>query len=187
MTHHGRIITCRSCGEQARNRGHGYCESCYYRQQGHSQGRRVVCRSCGKQARNRGHGYCESCYDRWCRHGRPDLAADQFVPYQVPRAADRIVEYAEHAAAGLSRQQAAWRMDVSTRTIDRYIARLRDAGYTPLDLLAEQEAFETLDLDDVDDDGCCDTCGFTLDYCGCVDYRGRRRRVDDVQLVGGLL
>jgi hypothetical protein len=89
--------------------------------------RRIIfCDSCGNTGGHRGYGWCTACYFRWDRAGRPDAGPP-------PRRNGRYEEYAE-----LTRDQhytlrnAAARMGVSTRTAERYEARLRADGWPPV-------------------------------------------------------
>jgi hypothetical protein len=99
-------------------------------------GRRLVdCQHCGRHRRHKGHGLCGACMQRWDAAGRPDE-----VP--VPRSnLDRLaIAWEAHRAARqgrvddylilrddcrLSRAEAAARLGVSLRTIERYEAQLR--------------------------------------------------------------
>jgi hypothetical protein len=62
-------------------------------------------------------GLAKSCYDRSRWHGWPGA-----LP---PRPSDRREDYAELRSWGIGRRDAAARIGVCLRTIDRYEARLR--------------------------------------------------------------
>lgn len=92
------------------------------------------CKACGKPRPPRsalrpgwGCGYCNSCYRRWVRQGRP---ADGPVPRKPrgPRAdrIGRIEDYAELRSWGVADSEAAQRLGVSPRTLQRYKSSQRE-------------------------------------------------------------
>ena len=66
-------------------------------------------------------GMTHACYQRWVYHGRPEDGA----PQAGAVVAGRIEDYAELRSWGLSREQAATRMNLSIRTLARYDSRIR--------------------------------------------------------------
>lgn len=94
----------------------------------------ITCSNCHRTRPHGGHGWCDTCADRWRSNGRP---ADGPPPAR-PRAENargafaavaaraharmqvRMENYAELAAAGLNRREAAERLGVSLRSIERY-------------------------------------------------------------------
>ena len=70
---------------------------------------------CGRPAACRRCKLTRACYQRWRRHGWPDD-----VPPPRAARAGRIEDYLELRSQGLTRTQAAERLGVTRRTIERY-------------------------------------------------------------------
>jgi hypothetical protein len=109
----------------------------------------LTCRACGEQfinppvvnpprprrrrreSRYAGHrGCCPRCYRRWANHfwvgdGPPTPRARQRVGSS---SAGRVESYAELRSWGLSRAEAAARIGVTRRTVERYEARMAADG-----------------------------------------------------------
>lgn len=104
--------------------------------------RRRICRHCRKPYVNQPHGhrrnhtkagyagfrgYCPRCYCRWRDHGYPESGPPAERVQVVGRsAAGRLEDYAELRSWGLTLAEAATRMQVTRRTVQRYEAALRD-------------------------------------------------------------
>lgn len=76
----------------------------------------------------RGHcGYCPPCYRRWADHGYPPQGppSPQRSGRKPGPVAGRVEDYAEFRALGLSRAEAALRLGITRRTIQRYETALR--------------------------------------------------------------
>lgn len=92
----------------------------------------VVCACCGRTGAHHAFGWIHPCYRRWAAAGKP--SAGPPAPFSRPRkphpgcdVEQRLEEYLELTyELGLTRDQAAERLNVSVRTAVRYEARLRD-------------------------------------------------------------
>lgn len=102
-----------------------------------NQPRQDVCASCGRFRKIRAHDWCDSCYVRWDRAGRPESGPPP-VMTQPERTAAAIARLAARTAARiaairemdrqrLSTREIAWRLDVTSRTVERLRARIRRA------------------------------------------------------------
>jgi len=76
---------------------------------------------CGRPVAYKRLRLAESCYRRWRYRGYPP----EIPPAQADTIAGKVEDYAELRAAGFTQAQAAWRLGVSRRTIERYAQRLR--------------------------------------------------------------
>ena len=87
----------------------------------HTDGWPCECRcGCGKAAHAL--GLSGGCYHRWANAGRPE---DFFVPGLGAARLGRIEDYLELRERGLTRTEAARRVGVTKRTVQRYEAGLR--------------------------------------------------------------
>lgn len=91
------------------------------------------CGHCGARRPHGAHrigwrcGLCRCCYRRWQNHGYPAAGPPaERVQVAGGSAAGRLEDYAELRSWGLSSAEAATRMKVTRRTVQRYEAVLRD-------------------------------------------------------------
>ena len=93
------------------------------------------CASCGRPQPERAWlenwacGYCGTCYKRWRRHGSPPEGPPP-PSRRAPRASHvaLLEDYAELRSWGVQDEEAAQRLGVSPRTIERYKHRREMAG-----------------------------------------------------------
>ena len=91
----------------------------------------MKCRGCGRRRRKRqgARDYCGTCYGRWAYHGYPQEGPPSPVLSVAPaERAGRIEDFVELRSWGVSREEAARRLGVSLRTVERYDAALRAQG-----------------------------------------------------------
>jgi len=95
------------------------------------QVRVITCACCGRRGYHNARGWIESCYTRWLTAGRPPDGPPPLSVRRKPQpdgsVLGRIEDYYELTRErGFTLQRAAWRLDISRRTAERYEARLRD-------------------------------------------------------------
>ena len=78
-------------------------------------------------------GYCGTCYKRWSRHGFPPGGPPRPAARTDPRSPwgsrlGRIEDYADLRAWGVPDEQAAVRLGVSARTLDRYKQAMQETS-----------------------------------------------------------
>lgn len=96
-----------------------------------SRYRRIVCGSCRTDSWHVAHGWCSGCYQRWWAAGAVPGANPPPPRRPGPsglHTAARVEDYAELRGWGLTREQAAARLNVSVRTVYRYDRRLTAQG-----------------------------------------------------------
>jgi hypothetical protein len=83
----------------------------------------TACRcGCGRPAPD----LADACQRRWRYHGRPEILPPPVQRGNDRRRQERIEDYLELRSWGVSREEAARRLCVSFRTIERYDRALRD-------------------------------------------------------------
>ena len=88
----------------------------------------MTCRcGCGRPARGR-HGLSDACRKRWLYHDCPEQVPEPSNPGNDHRKADRLEDYLELRSWGVTRQEAAARIGVCLKTIERYDAEIRSAA-----------------------------------------------------------
>lgn len=97
--------------------------------------RTVPCRGCGRNQRNDGDGLCPTCNDRWRAAGRPatvppPLPVNARVRRSIELRGDnhqaQLEDFAELTEEhGVPLEEAARRLGVSLRTVQRYRSELR--------------------------------------------------------------
>ena len=81
---------------------------------------------CGRPVHAR--GLAVQCYNRWRYHGCPEGVPAPVNPGNDRRRPDRVEDYQWLREQGCSREDAARRLNVCMRTVERYDAEIRAAG-----------------------------------------------------------
>lgn len=84
----------------------------------------IRCACCDRLGPHKAHGWISACYRRWLDHGKPPGGPPApYQHHQQPRPYDVYADYVHLRSLGYSRAEAAARLGVSRRTIQRYDRR----------------------------------------------------------------
>lgn len=85
----------------------------------------IVCPDCGQTRPHSARGLCNSCHRRNSRHG---TLTDWPATLGQQPTSEIVEDYTFMTSTGVTRAEAAARLGMSQRTLERHLARARDEG-----------------------------------------------------------